>query len=157
MPVIEEISGTFDVARCMKAIKQVVNRHEAFRTSFELRDEKTVQIIHEEVDLPIEYQEADEEEAKNIVNHFIRPFDLAKAPLLRVGIIKISNEKHILMIDMHHIISDGLSMDVFVKEFLLLYQGETLEPLKLQYKDYCAWQNELLNSEQMRTQEKILA
>ncbi|MCP5050725.1 MAG: amino acid adenylation domain-containing protein, partial [bacterium] len=71
-----------------------------------------------------------------IIEDFLRPFDLASAPLLRIGLIKIEEEKHLLVGDMHHIISDGVSTSITVKEFISLYQGHKKKPLRLQYKDY---------------------
>jgi len=79
------------------------------------------------------------------IKHFVRPFDLSLAPLLRVGLIKLpigeaAAARHLLMVDMHHIITDGTSIGLFVKEFMALYAGEKLSPLRLQYKDYSEWQ-----------------
>jgi amino acid adenylation domain-containing protein len=70
---------------------------------------------------------------------FIRPFDLSQAPLLRVGLIESNEQRHILMVDLHHIISDGLSSEIFIREFTGLYSGKRLPPLRLQYKDYGQW------------------
>jgi hypothetical protein len=72
----------------------------------------------------------------------MRPFDLNRAPLMRVGFIKIAENRHILMVDIHHIISDGLSHQILEKEFNALYAGEELPPLKLQYKDFAKWHND---------------
>ncbi|ADL52201.1 amino acid adenylation domain protein [Clostridium cellulovorans 743B] len=155
MPVIEIFEGKFDTEKFQSVIKKLVARHEAFRTSFKVQDGNPVQIIHKEVDFNIDLYEAKEDEVKGIVDGFIEPFDLKNAPLLRVGIIKINELKHIIMIDMHHIISDGMSMDVFISEFLMLYKGIELKPLTLQYKDYSAWQNKLLKAEVMKKQEEF--
>jgi acyl carrier protein len=89
-----------------------------------------------------------------IKNNFVRPFDLSKVPLLRVGLIKIGNQKYIFMLDMHHIISDGISMEIFTRESMALYAGEGLARLKLQYKDYSEWQNRLTKSEDINEQEE---
>ncbi|MCK4763928.1 MAG: hypothetical protein KAW12_17130, partial [Candidatus Aminicenantes bacterium] len=75
------------------------------------------------------------------VLEFIRPFDLSKAPLLRVGLIKQEEAGYILLIDMHHIISDGTSIKVFVNDFMVLYAGKELTPLPFQYKDFSEWQH----------------
>jgi hypothetical protein len=76
-----------------------------------------------------------------ITRDFIRPFDLSQAPLLRVGLIKRDDRHCILMVDMHHIISDGASEEILVKEFTATYADEALPPLPLQFKDYAEWQN----------------
>src|SRR5699024_5453446 len=85
---------------------------------------------------------------------FIQPFDLSKAPLVRVGLIDVMENKHLLVFDMHHIISDGISMQILMEECIKLYQGEALAPLHIQYKDYAVWQNEFLRSEAVEKQKK---
>ena len=76
-----------------------------------------VQRIHEEVTFNIEEYEEEDEVKIRCRNRIYKPFDLNQAPLLRVGLIKIAEERHILMFDMHHIISDGVSMGILIKEF----------------------------------------
>jgi len=154
IPGVMEIEGKLDAARLEDVFRKLVNRHEAFRTSFKLIGEEVVQKIHKEAELEIEHKAAREEDVEEILRSFIRPFDLSKAPLIRVGLIKLHPEKHILMYDMHHIISDGTSMGILMKEFAGLYEGKTLPELRLQYKDYAAWQNEMLSSEVMKRQEE---
>ncbi|MFC2146676.1 amino acid adenylation domain-containing protein, partial [Acidobacteriota bacterium] len=79
-----------------------------------------------------------------IIHHsFVRPFDLSRAPLMRVGLIETGDNRYIMMADVHHIVTDGTSMDVLVKEFLIIYSGGELPPLRLQYKDYSNWQKGL--------------
>jgi tyrocidine synthetase-3 len=108
------------------------------------------------------------------IKNFIRPFDLSKAPLLRVGLIKLPHtpftpgshsrlgthnsqegreNKYLLMFDMHHIISDGISMQIFIKEFTALYKGEVIPGLRIQYKDFSHWQNALMDSDAIKQQE----
>jgi len=154
MPEVLEIEGQLDLERLENAFRKLIERHEALRTSFELIGDKIVQRVYEKVEFEIEHEEAGEEAVEEIVRSFIRPFDLSKAPLLRVGLIKMHTEKNILMFDMHHIISDGASMGIMVEEFVKLYEGKELSPLRLQYKDYAAWQNGMINSEVMKKQEE---
>ncbi|SFB47430.1 condensation domain-containing protein, partial [Clostridium frigidicarnis] len=90
---------------------------------------------------------------EEIANDFIKPFDLGKAPLFRIEIVETQG-KNCLLIDMHHIISDGVSMSILINEFATIYNGGYLEPLKLQYKDFSAWQNNFLKSEEMKKQEE---
>lgn len=73
------------------------------------------------------------------MNDFIRPFDIEKAPLLRVGLVSASVNVHYLLIDMHHIISDGASVGILIEELSALYRGDKLEELPVQYKDYAVW------------------
>ena len=83
---------------------------------------------------------------------FVKPFHLEKAPLLRVKLISLDDSTHILAYDMHHIISDGVSMRVMIEEFVKLYQGESLRPLRIQYKDYSEWQNRMITKGETQKQ-----
>ena len=79
---------------------------------------------------------------RHLSSEFIRPFDLSQAPLLRVGLIRAGIQKYILVMDMHHIVSDGTSMGVLVRDFVSLYQGKNLTRLRIQFKDFARWQNQ---------------
>ncbi len=161
MPGVLVIEGMLDIERLREAFKRLIQRHEAFRTGFELGQEGIIQKIYKEVEFKVEYvdlQSIEEKEIEKIVSRFIRSFDLNKAPLLRVGLVNVSKditlEKYILMYDMHHIISDGISMEILVKEFVELYSGKELAPLRIQYKDFAEWQNKLFRSTRIKKQEE---
>ncbi|MGE5630186.1 MAG: non-ribosomal peptide synthetase, partial [Caulobacteraceae bacterium] len=157
IPHVMIFEGKLKRSKLEASFKKLVQRHEAFRTSFELADGKIMQRIHKTVEFRVEYEEinTDSEEAiKSEVEKFIKPFDLSKAPLLRVKLIRLKEEKHVLMFDMHHIISDGTSMSIIMEEFTKLYKGESLEELRVQYKDYSAWENRMLASETMKKHEE---
>ncbi|WP_143088770.1 non-ribosomal peptide synthetase, partial [Paenibacillus algorifonticola] len=124
------------------------------RTGFELVDGEPVQRIYPQVDFAVEYKQvANEREADELVCEFVRSFDLTKPPLLRVGLIELEQNRHILLFDMHHIISDGVSMEILVAEFVRLYGGEELSPLLIQYKDYAVWQQSESQKDRMKRQE----
>ena len=95
---------------------------------------------------------AQETDVTEMAKRFIQPFELDKAPLFRVEILENNSDKY-LLIDMHHIISDGVSMSILIKELTKLYNGESLEPLRLQYKDFAYWQNAFLQSGGLDKQE----
>jgi amino acid adenylation domain-containing protein len=149
IPVVAVLAGRLAVKKMEAAFKTVIERHDSFRTSFVLVDDRPVQKIQECPDFKIEYYTPEPKSAStgapldHIIKNFIRFFDLGQAPLLRVGLLKLEKEKHILMVDMHHIVSDGISMDIFLKEFMVLYGEEELPTLKFQYKDFSEWQNRL--------------
>ncbi len=152
------LEGELDLHRPEKTFKKLIKRHESLRTSFEMINEKPVQIIHDhdEVDFGIEYYDLATENAEGPIGSSprgVRHFDLSRAPLLRVGLTKIEETKHLLMVDMHHIITDGTSLGIFVKEFMALYSGEDLPLLRLQYKDYSEWQNSKEQQELIKQQE----
>ena len=153
MPSAVKIEGDLETDRLENAFKQLIKRHETLRTSFKAVDGELIQWVADDVDFVIGYEEAPEEEVVNIIREFIRPFDLGKAPLLRAGLIKTGKESSLLMFDMHHIISDGVSMEILIREFSALYEGKELKPLQLQYRDYSVWQNQMYESGTLKQQE----
>ncbi|WP_339179668.1 amino acid adenylation domain-containing protein [Paenibacillus sp. FSL R5-0701] len=152
MPEAMLLEGALDRTRFEETCRKLVTRHEMLRTGFEMVDGEASQRIYQDVNFAVEFYQADEQEVETVVHGFVRPFDLAKPPLLRVGLVELAPERHILMYDMHHIISDGVSMEIFVEEFVRLYGGEQLEPLRIQYKDYTVWQHSQEQQERLRHQ-----
>ncbi|HLP48669.1 MAG TPA: condensation domain-containing protein, partial [Candidatus Kapabacteria bacterium] len=156
------LEGIIDENRLEQTIKKLIHRHESLRTSIHIINDELVQRIQEEVEFGIEHlvtNSRDEHEqtqlsGRGIPLSFIRSFDLSKAPLLRVGLIKEINDRCILMVDMHHIISDGISINILVKDFMDLYQGDNLSALLIQYKDFSAWQNNEKQGEPIKRQEE---
>jgi amino acid adenylation domain-containing protein len=146
------LEGKIDRKKLNNTFQSLLARHESFRTSFVVIDGEVVQVIHEDLEFMVEYYEDKEENVKKTVENFLRPFVLLKAPLLRVGLIKIMEDRHILMVDMHHIISDGVSHEILVKEFSQLYSGDRLAPSRINYKDFSEWQNKRLASGDMNRQ-----
>jgi amino acid adenylation domain-containing protein len=142
-PMALILEGNIDKDRLEKTFTQLIQRHESLRTKFMLLQDKLVQRIDDEVNSRVEYIEAGREgcEMEILMQDFVKPFDLSRAPLLRVRLIKTGESSSILMVDVHHIISDGLSQQILNKEFIALYLERELPPLRLQYKDYARWQN----------------
>jgi amino acid adenylation domain-containing protein len=149
------VEGNLNRDRLRRTLLKLIQRHEAFRTSFEIVEGEPVQRIHPQGELEISCQQAKEQQFSEIIADFIQPFDLRMAPLLRVGLIKISATKHLLLFDMHHIISDGTSYGILVKEFIDGYEGKDWPELRIQYKDYTVWQNEFLKSEAFKQQKSF--
>ncbi|NOQ27793.1 MAG: amino acid adenylation domain-containing protein, partial [Bacteroidales bacterium] len=154
MPNIISLGKEADKGKIEEVFKQLINRHESFRTNIIIVDNEPVQIINKEVDFELEELTIENTEVKNVRNKFIKPFDLLKAPLLRVAKVDIKGNGSLLMIDMHHIISDGVSHAILEREFHALYSGEELLPLSLQYKDYSEWQNSEKQQEIIKDQEQ---
>jgi len=138
---------------------KLISRHESLRTSFEMRAGQPAQVVRHQVEFEVEYHElgsaAPGTSEEEIVNHFVRPFDLTRAPLLRVSIVKAGDERHIFMVDMHHIIADGVSLNVLINDFMVLYAGGRLSRLRLHYKDFSHWQNQLARSGELKKQEEF--
>ncbi|MDK4255077.1 Plipastatin synthase subunit C [Bacillus velezensis] len=146
MPAVLELTGPLDRGRLEETFRQLVERHESLRTSFETGpDGEPVQRIHDSV--PFQLDEAGSADA------FVRPFCLEEAPLFRAALVKESDERHLLLTDMHHIISDGVSVNTLIKEFGELYAGRSLAPMRLQYKDYAVWQRSFQEKEGYQKQE----
>jgi len=152
MSQVINIRDAYDENELEGIAKSLIRRHESLRTSFEIIDGKPMQRIYREVDFKIElfhYKNNDphfdfnREAVDSILKKFIRPFDISSPPLFRIGVVKIDNTQFILLLDLHHIISDAMSMGILAKEFLMLKQGEHLPRLRLQYKDYSTWQRRL--------------
>ena len=133
------LHGELDRVKLENVINSLLARHESLRTSFELVNGEPKQIIANEAFLAIEVFSAGEEDKEEIIKKFVKPFDLKNGPLLRVGLIAVSNEENILMFDMHHIIADDISEKILLRDFMSLYNDESLAPLPLSFKDYAEW------------------
>ncbi|SDW03720.1 amino acid adenylation domain-containing protein [Marininema mesophilum] len=158
IPGVLKVDGPFAAERLTVAVQSLVERHESLRTSFQFKNGQPVQIVGEPVPFQVErFEGFDTQEIPALIQAFIRPFDLTKAPLFRVGLISISGQPnlHYVLFDLHHIIADGVSLALLEQEFIRLYMGESLETLDLQYKDYAVWQREQVQSEEMREQERF--
>ncbi len=143
------LEGTADIFRLEEAFRKLIRRHESLRTSFEVVNDETVQYIHDDVLFEIEYYQGVSSPGQD----FVRPFDLSLAPLLRVGIFQPGETSRVLIADMHHIISDGISHAILVQDFLALYTGSRLPFIRIHYKDYSQWQNSEKPRENMKIQE----
>ncbi|MCK5058178.1 MAG: amino acid adenylation domain-containing protein [Candidatus Aminicenantes bacterium] len=158
MPLAFLLYGKLDRGEIAGCFKELVKRHDSFRTSFHLVDDYPVQKIHDpgDVDFQIEYDEQ-QTNSRDLIHQtqdvFVRPFDLTKTPLLRVRLIKEAEDRFILMTDIHHIIFDGISYTIFFREFKALYNGGELPALKLQYKDFSQWQNSEIQEEARKKHE----
>ncbi len=168
IPHMLKLEGIIDNGKLEQVFKELIRRHESFRTSFVTVADEPVQRIRDGVEFEIEYYNlstdytdyTDNKDDKihhssfmDTPNHFIRAFDLSKAPLLRVGLVKLAEQEHILILDMHHIISDGTSMGILTVEAMALYNNEKLPALGVHYRDYTAWQGAWKKSSSYKEQE----
>ncbi|MCP4146664.1 MAG: amino acid adenylation domain-containing protein, partial [bacterium] len=162
MPLVVRLEGTLDRERLENIFRELIDRHESFRTTFEMRNGEAVQVIHNagKIEIHVEYYETSgrEKNEEDIIDGLIRPFDLSCAPLVRVGVIKKENTvastpTHILVLDMHHIISDGVSFGILVRDLMSLFKGDELAPLRIQYKDFSEWQNRLFKTPEIKKQQ----
>ncbi|KEI95363.1 amino acid adenylation protein [Clostridium botulinum A2B7 92] len=147
------IKGDFGNERLEAAIYELINRHEALRTSFHVFNGNIFQKIHLKVEFKVEHTKIDSNFNESKIENFIKPFDLGRAPLINVNHIKFEDVS-ILLIDIHHIVSDGVSMSIITKELSSLYNGDNLSLPKIQYKDFANWQNSLYKNGLLDGQEK---
>ncbi|WP_404529681.1 amino acid adenylation domain-containing protein [Paenibacillus sp. RC253] len=154
MPAVLIVEGALDVDRLEYSLRQLIQRHEPLRTGFEAIEGEPVQYVHAEAVFDLEQITAGETAVDVIISNFIRPFELHRPPLMRAGIVPLGNSRHLLLFDMHHLISDGISINIFMKEFIELYEGKSMPPLTIQYKDYAVWQQQQLENEEMNKHAK---
>ena len=152
LPDVSTITVDICEERFAGAFRKLIARHESLRTSFELIAGKSVQRIHDEVELEIGHEEVENQtQLEKIIHDFVKPFDLGCPPLLRVCLVNVhvnvngkgEHPRRLLLIDMHHIIADGVSLGILTREFMQLYTGEDLPPRFLRYRDYSEWQHRL--------------
>lgn len=157
VPNILDVNGPLEVENLKESLYQLAERHEALRTGFEIVEGAIVQKVYplSEIELEItEIQMEDSGEAvEEVLQQFVRPFQLDKAPLIRVCIGRINKEKYHLFFDLHHIICDGTSIQIMISDLSKIYNGQQLIPLELTYKDYAAWQVEKEKKQNYREHE----
>ena len=168
VPFALRLRGGLDTAALRAALGGLVRRHESLRTTFAERGGAPVQVVHPAagvavpaVDLRGLVPTAREREAGRLAREeALRPFDLARGPLLRATLLRLGDEDHVLCLDVHHVVSDGWSMEVLVREVSALYGafsrgGEPaarLPELPVQYADYAVWQRAWLSGGALEAQ-----
>ncbi len=152
IPLSLHLQGDLDTDALAAALTEVVRRHESLRTTFGDVEGRPFQVIHPPtpVDLPIE----DAEEVRpRMTEEARRPFSLEKGPLLRTKLLRLAPDEHVLVVTMHHIVSDGWSLPIFVRETAALYaefvggKPAALPELPIQYADFAHWQRQWLQGE----------
>ncbi len=156
LPARVRLQGPLDPARLRRSLASIVERHEAARTTFAARDGEPVQVIHPpyapelpQVDLAGLADPMREVERASLLDALL-PFDLERGPLLRAVLLCLDPEDHVLFLTVHHIIWDGWSLNVFVRELSAFYRGAPAPPeLAVQYSDYSEWQRQRLQGEKL--------
>ncbi|MEH2154021.1 amino acid adenylation domain-containing protein [Nostoc sp.] len=148
------VAGVLNVEALQQSINEIIRRHEILRTTFPAVNGKPLQIISPSLAIAIpvlDLQGLEAAEAQQIVTKEARqPFDLSNGPLLRVTLLRLGSESHVLVLIMHHIITDGWSMGIFIQELSNLYRGFTVDSplllpeLPIQYVDFAVWQRQWL-------------
>ena len=144
-----------DIEKLEKCFNKLIEKHDTLRTYFEVIGGEVVQKIKEKINFKIDFDDEICNDKYSAFTNFVKPFDLSKTPLLRVKLFKLENEKALLLFDMHHLISDGASMQILINELCTLYKGETLSPLEITYKDYSVWEQNNLKENKLKESEKF--
>ncbi|HZB43822.1 MAG TPA: amino acid adenylation domain-containing protein, partial [Pyrinomonadaceae bacterium] len=166
IPSAVRLSGRLDGPALERALSEVVRRHEILHTTFPSIDGEPVQLVGAArpcelplIDLSSIPAATREEEARRLASQEARePFDLARGPLLRARLLRLSEDEHVLLLTMHHIVSDAWSAGVLVRELTTIYEAfaegrpSPLEELPIQYADYAAWQRRLLQGATLEEQ-----
>jgi amino acid adenylation domain-containing protein len=148
VPFALRVRGPLDVAALEAAWNGLLRRHESLRTTFAEVEGEPVQVIapFEPVALPV-LEIAEAEAARWLAAEVDRPFDLARGPLIRFGLLRLAPEDWILWVVLHHIVCDGWSIEVLTRDLGELYAGRALPELPIQYADFAVWQIETLRGE----------
>ncbi len=146
------LHGALHVAALKQSLTEILRRHSSLRTSFKTVDGQPVQVIAPPQPFDLRFIDLSEDDARKLATEEAQlPFDLTRGPLLRATLIRLGELEHILLVTMHHIVSDGWSMGVLVHEFATLYTAfssgrvSPLDELPVQYADYAQWQREWLS------------
>jgi NAD(P)-dependent dehydrogenase (short-subunit alcohol dehydrogenase family)/acyl carrier protein len=159
MPTLLVLETAPDKEKLESTFKALIRRHGSLRTSFTLHRDTPVQRISRNVEFAIQYcdlqagTQPTHTDLETLVGNFIRPFDLAQPPLLRVRLIRTREDRYWLLLDLHHLVSDFGSQVILREDFQALGQGRELPALRLQYRDYAQWQNHEKTSARIKRQE----
>ncbi|MFP2932270.1 condensation domain-containing protein [Pyxidicoccus sp. 3LG] len=167
VPLILKLEGRLDEMAMQRAFDELVRRHEALRTLFRTEAGKPVQEILPSLFVPlqrVDLSKVDEEDLRRAeavrltMEEARRPFDLLRGPMIRILLLKLGAREFVLVVHLHHIVSDGWSMGVLVRELTALYEAfrrdlpSPLPELPLQYADYAIWQRSWLQGETLEAQ-----
>jgi amino acid adenylation domain-containing protein len=166
IPLALRLEGTLNSQVLIQSLEEICDRHEALRTNFITVDGIATQVIQTQTPwtvtiVDLQHLSSSEQEIASqqlAQNQAIQPFDLARDPLIRATLVVLSETEHLLLVCMHHIVSDGWSMGVFLQELTDLYnayiqnQPSSLKPLPIQYGDYTLWQKQWLQGDILQRQ-----
>lgn len=138
-----QVRGDIDHAKIESSINEIIQRHEILRSSIFMQGDEPVQKVLDNVTFSLVQDEVKWSDVETIINQAIQPFDLTKPPFLRVFLFKVSDKEglNVMVVDMHHLITDEYAFGSFVNELQLLYSDKQLKELDIQYKDYSEWQS----------------
>jgi hypothetical protein len=166
IPVAVRLKGPLNVAALHESLNEIVRRHETLRTTFTITDDDPVQVIAPKLVLPLPVldlggwpEREREAQARRLAGEeALQPFDLTRGPLLRAALFRLQEDEHVALLTMHHIISDGWSISVLIRELTTIYAAfskgapSPLPELPIQYADFAQWQRRWLTDEVLERQ-----
>jgi len=166
IPSAFRLTGPLNVAALEQSLNEIVRRHETLRTTFAVEDGQPMQVIAPALAVTLGVVnlrelgkiEREAEARRLAAEEAQRPFDLAHGLLVRLSLLRLDEEDHVLLLTMHHVVSDGWSMEVFFRELSVLYEAfsarkpSPLPELPIQYADFAVWQREWLRGEVLQAQ-----
>lgn len=155
MPYALILNGKLDIERLNESINKVIKRQISLQISFDICNGELYQKINDANEFKIQVEIIKEGEINIKYREFVKPFDFSIAPLMRIKLLKINEQKHVLLFDMHHIISDGTSLHVLVNDIANIYNGKDLQPLVLEYIDYTENEIEKLENGEFELQQQF--
>ncbi|MBF0545767.1 MAG: amino acid adenylation domain-containing protein [Candidatus Riflebacteria bacterium] len=153
MPTVFAVEGRINMEGLEETIRKLFRRHASFRTTFELREGIPVQYIHNSVDFHVQVLENMAGNLDELMQQLMQPFDLSVAPLARVWLVHMRSKVTYLVVDLHHIIADGISMSILWREATQLLSGLPLAPLQIAYTDFACWQQNAEYRTQVKQQQ----
>ena len=152
MPFGLDIREALDISQLQLVFEKLIRRHDSLRTYFTLNPDGTpIQVVQNDFTFDLVHHKCKENELDALISDFTKPFNIENAPLIKASIIELDSNRFILLIDLHHVVFDGFSLQIFINDLKKLYKGENLDKLSLQYRDYAEWyysekyQNSLLS------------
>ena len=152
MPTLYNMPGAIildkipDIQKLENCFKFLIKRHSSLRTYFEIIDGNVVQKINDNIEFNLKVSNGKFNNIDKILKDFVKPFDLSNAPLFRTELVKLDNNKALLLFDIHHIICDGTSLSILIDELSKLYNSISLENINIDYKDFTLWEKEQLEN-----------
>jgi amino acid adenylation domain-containing protein len=166
IPLAYRVTGELNVGALEQSLVEIVRRHEALRTTFAAVDGQPIQVIAPKIELTLPVVDlgeiAETKRAKEVqrlvTQEAQQPFDLTTGPLLRLQLLRLDDTEHVLLLTMHHIVSDGWSLGVLMRELAVLYEGfsngkpTSLPELPIHYADFALWQREWFSGDVLESQ-----
>jgi hypothetical protein len=161
LPALWQLKGELNLNALSQALAGLIERHPTLRTSFQLHGSEVVQLIHPPAPIQLEVESLGDRDPEVVIQAWLQqeaatPFDLASGLLLRARLLAVAEQEHVLLINHHHIASDGWSLSLLSRDLTALYnaqrsgQASGLSPLQVNYHDYAVWQRDQLSGDRLQ-------